>query len=195
MSKCDGGLGLVDVRNKHKALLLNWVKDCMSKPQILNLAEAFLGPLTKEGLIFKLNVKLKDSKRWFVGNTFWHNIIHLWHEYSYHDPQNDISVQNQIICYNSEIKIDNKPMSHERWKTCTVGDIWDGEEFLQVNEMYVKLGIKCNWLERKSLCNAIPSHWKFFLKTPNLIDDHIQKFVLINNMEKISQFVYQESIC
>ena len=45
LKKEDGGLGLVDIRAKHKSLLFNWILDSMHFEKIQNLTKYFLGPL------------------------------------------------------------------------------------------------------------------------------------------------------
>ena len=109
-SKEDGGLGLVNIKVRHEALLCNWVKDAIECEQIRNLAEYHLGRLVREGRIWQLNLNQKDSVCLFNGNSFWHSLIHMWHEYSYHEPQNKIKVLKQNIWYNSLIKTQGKPL-------------------------------------------------------------------------------------
>ena len=86
ISKVNGGLGLVDIKSKHEALLCNWITDCEQNQSISNLAEAFLGPAVKDSLIWQFNLTQKESKKLFPGNSFWHKIIHIWHDFSFHHP-------------------------------------------------------------------------------------------------------------
>ena len=51
--KEDGGLGLVDIRAKHKSLLFNWILDTMHYPKIQNLAKYFLGPYIQDERIWQ----------------------------------------------------------------------------------------------------------------------------------------------
>ena len=104
-NKFEGGLGLVDIRTKHVALLTNWIIDCKENHNIENLAVNSFGIMVLEGQIWKLNLTKKDSEILFPGNTFWHSLLHLWHSYSYHEPQNSETVLSQSIYYNSMIVV------------------------------------------------------------------------------------------
>ena len=107
LNKSDGGLGLVNIRMKHKALLCNWITDCKKFPMIRNLAEYHLGPCVVNGHIWEFNLNIKDSRSCFPGKSFWHSLLHMWHEYNYSEPQNGTRVGDQYIWFNSLIRIKN----------------------------------------------------------------------------------------
>ena len=48
------------------------------------------------------------------------------------------------------------------------------------------------WLLFQSTINAIPSLWKYCLKTPGLIDDHVYKIEKIGNLDKVSRWIYHD---
>ena len=96
ISKDNGGYGLVDIKAKHQALLFTWISDCRN-PQILNLAQAFLGKSVQEGVVWNFNLNKKDSKTVFGCKSFWHQLANQWHEYSHYDPQSGDKVRNQYV--------------------------------------------------------------------------------------------------
>ena len=104
-NKEDGGMGLVNIRVKHESLLANWIQDCKNNPQIGNLAKHFLGEMVQDDYIWSLNISFKDSQKCFRGVSFWHKLLHNWHKYCYHEPQNKESVLQQIIWFNSMVKV------------------------------------------------------------------------------------------
>ena len=69
-NKEDGGLGLVDVKTKHFAILCNWLNDCESNLEIKNLAKVFLGETVCDNLIWQFNLSGHDSKLIFRAIVF-----------------------------------------------------------------------------------------------------------------------------
>ena len=120
----DGGLGLVNIRTKHKALLFNWICDSISDNAISNLAIHFLGDKMCEGAVWRMNLSKRDSKDFCKGSSFWHQLVHAWHDYSYHEPQSGDSVREQLIWGNSMIRVGNKPVGVWKQPLLTVGDLW-----------------------------------------------------------------------
>ena len=171
----DGGLGLVDMASKHQALLYNWVNDCFKYPIIGNLAQAFLGDKFSLECIWKTNLKGKDSKELFPGSSFWHRLLHSWHDYNYHDPQNLDKVKQECLTANSHIRVRGQPVTSTKWIDAgikTIADIVDDKgAFLDYLSVMNKYTPDCSWLDYTALVSAIPGHWKFFLRTPDLIDD------------------------
>ena len=193
--KEDSGLGLVNIKEKHKALLFNWINDALMNAKIENLAICFLGEHAKEGQIWRYNCNLRDSKLFFPGSSFWHAILHAWHGYSYHEPQNGDKVKEQIIWYNSMVKIGGKLLQVRptNGSLHTVGQMWDKNHFKAYAAIKKEYGVSMSWYEYHSLISVIPDTWKFFLKTPDLVD-YEENFNLINSVSGVSRQVYPDLI-
>ena len=192
ISKEFGGFGLVNIRKKHESLLLNWVADCRNNSQIRNLAYNTLGESALDDTIWKFNLKRKDSELVFKGDTFWHHVVHLWHEYCYSEPQNDVNTLKQLVSNNSMIVKSKKTFCHQTWGKTTIKDLFVDGKFLTWETFHKENQVNTNWLEYKSLIEAIPSLWKFMLKTPNLIDEHTPPHESLGNLKKLSNIVYKE---
>ena len=182
--KSEGGLGLVDIKSKHEALLYNWIVDCKRYNNIKTLAQAFLGKSVTDDVIWKCNMSYKDSKMIFVGDTFWHELIHRWHGFNHHIPQNRETVGDQLIVYNSHIKVRGKVLTNDKWCTdyvMNIRDILNVERngFLSYAELSSKFNTSITWLEYASLISAIPEHWKWCLRTPGLIDSEKVRYNMI----------------
>ena len=108
--KEDGGLGLVDIRAKHKSLLFNWICDCKRFQNIKNLAHYHLGEYVSNEIIWQFNLNAQDSERCFPGTSFWHKLLHAWHSYSHREPQGQNTVREEVVWYNSFIKIGGNPV-------------------------------------------------------------------------------------
>ena len=63
----DGGLGLVNIRTKHQALLCTWIRDAIDYPDIRNLAEYYLGNNMK---VWCYNLTGSDSQKMYPGDNF-----------------------------------------------------------------------------------------------------------------------------
>ena len=196
--KEQGGLGLIDIWMKHRALLFNWICDIECNPKIQNLACFFLGNRIDDGKIWEYNINKFDSVNYFPGDSFWHSLVHTWHEYNYYKPQNDQNVCDQILYYNSNIKINGKLIREGSMGDMRrIGQIFESGRFLTYLEIIGKLknlGSRFSWLKYKSVITAIPGNWKYFLLTPGLIDSHIPKHAMIKGCTKVSRIVYQDMI-
>ena len=195
-AKEDRGLGLVNIRAKHKALLFNWINDTLQHAKIENLAICFLGEQVKEGQIWKYNCNGVDSKRFFPGNSFWHQILHAWHEYSFYNPQSGNKVGKQIVWYNSMVKINGKVLHTNRknGSLCTIGQLWDENRFKTFATVQRECNFNRPWYYYRSLISAIPDTWKFLLKTPDLVDSQMEKFEMVNGASSVSQQIYPDLI-
>ena len=203
-SREDGGLGLANFKVKHESLLCTWVKDCMENANMCNLAREALGPLVNDGLIWKLNLNRKDSEKVFSGDTFWHDVIHLWHELNYHEPQNHENVSNQIIWYNSMVRVNNKPTWNKKLfqkGIVRVSDICsENMSLLSYEELLKKFNHEGNrlprfvWLQYLTVQKAIPKYWLFCLSNDDLVDNWTSNMEIVQNYEKISRIIYHKQI-
>ena len=197
-----GGLGLVNIVSKHTSLLLNWIIECREHREIANLAITALGVKNIDDLerIWASNLTKTDSKTTFPGGSFWHGIVHDWHEYNHHDPQSQEHVLNQWLAMNSAIKVNKKVLgdtffvkddSNIAWKIRDIYDVVKGE-FRPISEIETRFALRIKWLEYKATINAIPNHWKFFLKSENCIDNTVSKYEMIANQKKVSRMIYRD---
>ena len=185
----------MNIRVKHESLLCNWIKDSMNDPKIGNLAASSLGPLTKNGIIWQLNLTRKDSEKIFHGQGFWHSIVHAWHKYNYSEPQNAAKVMEQCIWYNSHIQIENQPVTGPI-SMLYIKDFWNFRlnRFHKFSELKPEDQKCLSWLLYRSIISAIPALWKFYLNTPGLLADAISKYAMLQNMHKVSGWVYKDKI-
>ena len=195
----DGGLGLIDIQTKHRALLCNWISDCKNYENIGNLAKYFLGRDTNFKHLWEYNLNYNDSVKCLPGTDFWSSIVHMWHKYRFDDPQSGERVRKQIIAFNSNIRVQSEPVTSGWWREsgATINDIWceDRVRFCTYNEYVKKTGASCNWLNYQSVINAIPAHWKFFLKSDvNLVDDRLSKYEMIKDIDKVSRLIYRDML-
>ena len=192
-SKEEGGLGLVNIRKKHEALLIGWVKDCQQHDKIRNLATYFLGNSVNDGQIWKWNLNSADCQTLFPGDGFWPALLRTWHAFHHNVPQNKENVLKQPLCYNSYIRMQGRPfIKRSDDQIRNICHVWSGEDFYKFHElkrMYPTT--KWTWLEYLGIVTAIPDTWKFYLKTPGLIDCTVDKYDMICSNIKTSRWAYR----
>ena len=120
LNKDEGGLGLVNIRLKHDALLCNWIMDCERYDNIRNLAQYFLGPFVEHGNIWRFNLNGQDSRKLFPGDSFWHKLLHRWHEYNFHTPRSGNVIGKEYFNFNSHIRIKGTQSPQKSHKRVTV---------------------------------------------------------------------------
>ena len=102
-NKEDGGLGLVNIKVTHQALLCNWATECFNIHPIMNLASTLLDPKVKEKWFWSLNLTRKDAEHIFPGTSFWHNLLYLWCVYTYRCTVEEADIGTQVLHANSHI--------------------------------------------------------------------------------------------
>ena len=199
--KSAGGLGLVDFRAKHTALLVNWVSRIRSNPILHELAAYFIGNHVENDMIWKYNLSPKDVH--LVCKTqagFWFDLVSAWCTLNSHFAQNKENVLNQCINYNSNIRKGATLFNHPAFKNRKIKDIMDEESnFLPHNQFCATFDTSISWLEYAAVINAIPGFWKFALKSDDLIDCFVSRYELWcgekngdmeTNCKSISKLVY-----
>ena len=107
-SKELGGLGLVDIRVKHKLILAKWVKYAQTDMVIHELANEALDGWCVKDFIWKVNLSKEDISQLQLKESFWKRILSNWCELNFTYPKTEDRIKTQIIWLNSCIKIQNK---------------------------------------------------------------------------------------
>ena len=192
LPKKQGGLNLVNLRVKEKALKATW-------PQILSTEEDYskmVYGIMRCSLIgeniWRCTIAPEDVKLLKMKNTFWKDILTCWSEYNF---MSDFCIENQIIWYNSYIKVGgNLIMWNDVYQKglMYVFQLFEGGQFKSEEMVFREFGL--TRLRFNSLKSAIPKEWKTFLSSvlrqeffplrPYSYD------ISLRNI-KLSQFIYQ----
>ena len=163
-TKEQGGVGLVNIERRDKALKATW-------PQILN-SEKDYQQVVFEVMrcqclgedIWRCSLLPEDVASLKIKSQFWEDVLKSWCEYNFH---HDRRVENQLIWLNSEIRIAGKPFF---WKDAFqrglkyVYQLFDKGNFKAQEQLYQEFGV--SMLRHNSLKLAIPGKWKaFFMET------------------------------
>ena len=108
--KCDGGLGLTDLKTKDKALKLTWIQILHNEPELRRIVEYNTVPVMGKN-IWMCNLLPKEVAL-FVKDTFWKEVFEAWFEFL--KKEDHVSRRtNDIIWMNSDIKVKKEPVLWE----------------------------------------------------------------------------------
>ena len=171
--KEQGGLNLVDLKAKQKALKISWIFKIQEDETLNELAISKLCTSLWD-TIWRCNLSPHDTK--LFENSFWQSTLEAWAELNYHDPQDYQDILNEILWWNSHIRVGNKPIMWSKWvdkNIITLGDIMVNCQFKTAEELGV------NWMDLNSICSAIPQRWK------NLLKDRVEGETYVDMFTKL----------
>ena len=192
--KYSGGLNLVNLKNKDIALKATWPAILQHEEDYAKMVYGMLRCKKLQENIWRCHILPEDVQQLKIQNTFWKDVWKSWSEYNYHKG---MRIDNQIIWYNSNIRIKNKPVM---WN-----DVFD-RGLLYIHQLYQDMQLKSDkqvWeqyglttLRYNSLNTSIPTQWKnFFSTTPCQcyfpIAPHEYDNCISSNKQSISNRVYK----
>ena len=106
-SKKDGGLGLVNLQAKDKSLKATWPGILVQEKEYSVIVYGVLRCSELQEDIWRCNLLPEDVRELKMRNKFWEDVLVSWSEYNFNQKYR---IENQIIWYNSRIRIRNKPV-------------------------------------------------------------------------------------
>ena len=100
--KDQGGLNLVDLNIKEKSMKATWPQILAKEPEYSEMVYRATHLSTIKENIWRCRLHPSDVDSLRISQQFWTDTIKSWCEYNYYT---DFRVENQLIWYNSEIKI------------------------------------------------------------------------------------------
>ena len=180
-NKIHGGLRLVDLNAKQKALKCSWIFKHQENELLTRCIYDTLGIKASVGnLIWKCNVKPKDVKEICKGdNSFWSQLFEAWCEINCKVPTSKAEIISQVIWYNSFIKVDGKMLSFE-WN-----GLFDSKNIIFLEDIIengTKKAIDTNWLVAETLWHCIPKEWKDSIQDTSMLTEENE--YLYDKLEK-----------
>ena len=163
-----GGLGLVDMRIKNSSLKIAWIfrNEQYVRTQIEAIIPEYMGELFWDCTMSKVDYcKNSDVK------SFWIQIAAEWFELTWEQHRGQIDpehIPNQIIWFNSFVKISGNTIYYKEW--CKQGLMYISDLFdrngnvYDYEQMQNKYGREISWLQYHALINAIPREWRMYVK-------------------------------
>ena len=166
--KQDGGLGLCDLKIRDAVLKIQWIfklDQALSMKQLVYLdMNNIMGDL-----ICQINLDIKDiSTLTFLQDSFWVKVLKLWCTYNFTIPISKVQVLDQVIWFNSYIKVASKPLFYREWIDKGIlkmhHSLSDNSEWLSAHQLSSKFNLAINFVMVMGIIDAIPNRWKFWLK-------------------------------
>ena len=114
--------------------------------------------------IWRANICPEDVMNLRITSTFWKDVLYSWSCYNYFTEKR---IDNQIIWYNSQIRIDNKTVF---WRELYINglkfvhQLFENGQYKTPEKVYIQY--KLTTLKYNSFKTAIPREWKkIFLET------------------------------
>ena len=156
--KKDGGLRLVNIKAKQKKIKIGWIFKDLDPFIKSSMYQSLDRNITE--LIWRCNIHSRDVKPLFPGKDFWTETLEAWATLNFKEKEKVVSrndIRDQILWYNSNIRINSKPVMWLHWVNkgiFTIGDL--------CNDRGVRVSapdLKVNWLEWRSIWEALPKEW------------------------------------
>ena len=195
--KTDGGAGLINLKRKEEAIKLSWIKKIKTNLEFQELTDQALD--SKIGsLIWEANMKVQDVERHIEIDSFWRDVMIVWSRYYSREPSSLEEVRDQILWYNSYIKIDKEIVFHQLLSEVGIYRIADilhpNNEFRTLNEIEEQTHSKVPFTFYWGLIAAIPKAWKDILKGNGLEDPNVEGLAISQIVEskKSVALLYRE---
>ena len=188
--KCDGGLRLVDLSAKQKAIKVSWIFKDLDPFLSMCLYEALDQKLGE--LIWRCNLDPKDATKVFSEKNFWVDILKAWCELNFKKEVTQGEIENQIIWLNSHIKREGKPFVWHHW--IEKGIFIMGDLVHENGSKKSAEELNVNWLELRSLWECIPAEWVEERNTPIIRKTEKTLYEQLLQCKTVSRHVYKKFI-
>ena len=162
-TKSKGGLKLASFEYRHDAMHLTWIPKTLEKE--FNYIFECLCPLLRE-TIWECNLMNKDAQRIIKCKCFWGEVLCTWSKWHFYEPQTYEDIVNQVIWYNSKIRIGNRacPLNSKLFKKgiVRIKDLLNSDNILCTLEELINLygkDVQSEWLTIGQIYGAFPTLW------------------------------------
>ena len=177
----EGGIKMPHIVSFNYAIKLSWLKRVLQAENVQAWKSLFIRNLPiKEKWLWNCNIDKKDLSFLTrnVSSQFWKEVIEAWSIFSFKKELSVSEIRDQIIWFNSHIKIQKKPTFDNGCYENNIvylSDILNDDgtvlTFDQLKSKYNTLEI--GWLKYQGIVTAIPREWK--RKLLNYVDtDRLQ---------------------
>ena len=160
--KDHGGLKLVNLKKKDKALKATWPQILSNEPDYAEVVYHLMRCTVIGEDIWRVSLTPQDVNNMRSMPQFWKDVLLAWSEINcYYNKR----IENQLVWYNSEIRVKNKPVM---WNDAYlaglkyVHQLFDRGEFKTCEQINQEYGLSV--MRYNSLKVAIPAEWKDFFK-------------------------------
>ena len=160
--KNEGGAGLANLKAKTISLQLGWMIKNLKTEEITNLAqEAMQHELGN--LVWEASLNSKDTQIYFPQENYWCKLFRTWAKLAYELQNSGAEIRNQIIWYNSNIKVGGNILNNVKMLKAGIVRIGDlltkQEDFMTQQELECKYSVNISFTTYYGWMKAIPHEW------------------------------------
>ena len=131
--------------------------------------------------IWQCNINRKDIRKLQQSGIWW-DIWDAWSQHRFHSPQDKNEILNQVIWYNSHIKVLNSTIFYKQWADCgiiQIHDIYTSQHlmFLTYQEVTQLYGLGLSFLDYYTIVASVPQEWKFILRSGNHVNFEMKRLL------------------
>ena len=144
-----GGLRLCNFEFKQKALKIQWVKKALVQPKFAYIYQWLIPEIGCN--VWELNISRNDINSLQLPMSFWKEVWQHWSDIHFTNKIEELSISEEIIWFNSNIRIDNEICYHPRALAAGLKKLDDimtnSGELMAYEQMITKFGTCLTWLE------------------------------------------------
>ena len=160
--KCNSGAGLINLRQKDKALKAQWAVKIMQNQNLKNLAYTILSNKIGDD-IWNIHLNPKDINCITITDSYWKDVLYTWYNITWEPIHGRKQVLDQIIWFNSEFKINNQIICYKTWieqGIMKVRDIIkDDGKLIPIQEIHQRFTDSILFINLLGIYDAIPKKW------------------------------------
>lgn len=196
LDKPNGGLRLVDLFLRQMSLKAQWVTIIRNSQEWQDIVYPQLCPLIKDK-IWSVNLHIDDIPMIQPLSSFWTQVLYAWCMFNYVKPLVKQTFLNQIVWFNSEVKIDNRVvMNCQAWNAnlVFVKQFFDEQgNVVSYANILNSDGNVITWFQYSQLIAAIVDRKRTLAHGVDL-HGTLTNFQKLENSCKISHIVYTKLI-
>jgi hypothetical protein len=197
-----GGYKMIDLETYIKAIKLRWIERLISIEGIWKkYITDKIGPDIK--YVTRCNIKYEDLPFKLPGYNMWNEVWKTWCNENFHNPEIIDQIMNQSIWWNSNIRINGKPLYKRSWDEAGIKWIQDlitesetGKRWKTIKEIRSEYKITINTMDYNSIISAVPREWKNKLKQNEENQDE-EDYKLIDQLidnKRPTKYMYEELV-
>ena len=185
---------LVDIKIKDQALKIQWIKRISDINCVLSRLAYFFLPKIGN-IIWKCNLNVQDVDKIMPSNNFWKDVLKAWCSYNYNFPTKIEDIKNNVLWYNSNIKIQDCPIYYKQCADAGILHVRDimknDNTFLNYNEFLAKYGNVLDFVRYSGTIDAMPKTWKINIRNRyGMNEKSPDKFMQFVEKNQGTSFIY-----
>ena len=189
--KYKGGLKLVDFAKKQTSLKIGWIVKMLDYEE-LGYAYYWLDEVMGE-LIWKANLNAKDIIKLFP-ESHWRTVLMEWSKCHYNNEFSGEEVRNQLLWYNSCIRMGGLPLKNNKCVKAgliTFRDLLDEEgKCLSFDKISNEFNGCLTWLQYYQLIKSILNIWWYLACNGDYHESNSIDIGNLKNKTQVSQYLY-----